>query len=155
MTRKAAPEAVPRAAHLGRQGAAPEIGCPLDVLFEAEQRGLDPVEVLSRRIAEPGTQAPVPQYAVDIVEGVVAHLERIDEVLATHSHGWTVGHMPAVDRNLLRVGAWEILYNDDVPDAVAVSQAVALAEELSTDDSPSFVNGLLARVVELKPTLLA
>ena len=127
----------------------------LDVLFEAEQRGLDPVEVLSRRIAEPGTQAPVPQYAVDIVEGIVAHLERIDEVLATHSHGWTVGRMPAVDRNLLRVGAWEILYNDDVPDAVAVSQAVALAEELSTDDSPSFVNGLLARVVELKPTLLA
>jgi len=127
----------------------------LDVLFEAEQRGLDPMQVLSRRIAEPGTQAPVPQYAVEIVEGVVAHLDRIDEVLATHSHGWTVGRMPAVDRTLLRVGAWEILFNDDVPDAVAVSQAVALAEELSTDESPSFVNGLLARVVELKPTLLA
>ncbi len=127
----------------------------LDVLFEAEQRGLDPLEVLSRRIAEPGTQAPVPQYAADIVEGVVAHLERIDEVLATHSHGWTVARMPAVDRNLLRLGAWEILYNDEVPDLVAVAQAVALAEELSTDESPSFVNGLLARIVELKPTLLA
>ncbi|OJV80300.1 MAG: transcription antitermination factor NusB [Cellulomonas sp. 73-92] len=127
----------------------------LDVLFEADQRGLDPLTVLARRIAEPGTQAPVPQYSVDLVEGVVAHLERIDEVLATHSHGWTVARMPAVDRSLLRVGAWEILYNDEVPDAVAVAEAVALAEELSTDESPSFVNGLLARIVELKPTLLA
>ena len=127
----------------------------LDVLFEADQRGLDPVTVLARRIAEPGTQAPVPQYSVDLVEGVVEHLERIDEVLATHSHGWSVARMPAVDRSLLRLGAWEILYNDDVPDAVAVSEAVALAEELSTDESPSFVNGLLARIVELKPTLLA
>ena len=127
----------------------------LDVLFEADQRGLDPLTVLARRIAEPGTQAPVPQYSVDLVEGVVGHLERIDEVLATHSHGWTVARMPAVDRSLLRVGAWEILYNDEVPDAVAVSEAVTLAEELSTDESPSFVNGLLARVVELKPTLLA
>ena len=127
----------------------------LDVLFQADQRGLDPLTVLARRIAEPGTQAPVPQYSVDLVEGVVAHLERIDEVLATHSHGWTVARMPAVDRSLLRVGAWEILYNDEVPDAVAVSEAVALAEELSTDESPSFVNGLLARIVDLKPTLLA
>lgn len=127
----------------------------LDVLFEADQRGLDPLTVLARRIAEPGAQAPVPQYSVDLVEGVVAHLERIDEVLATHSHGWTVARMPAVDRSLLRVGAWEILYNDEVPDAVAVAEAVALADELSTDESPSFVNGLLARIVELKPTLLA
>ncbi len=127
----------------------------LDVLFEADQRDLDPLTVLARRIADPATQSPVPQYTVDIVEGVVAHLERIDEVLATHSHGWTVARMPAVDRGLLRVGAWEILYNDDVPDAVAVSEAVSLAEELSTDESPSFVNGLLARIVDLKPTLLA
>lgn len=127
----------------------------LDVLFEAEQRGIDPFVVLQRRIAEPGTQAPMPQYAVDVVEGVVAHLERIDEVLASHSHGWTVPRMPAVDRNLLRLGAWEILYNDDVPDGVAVSEAVELASTLSTDESPAFVNGLLARIVELKPTLLA
>ena len=127
----------------------------LDVLFEADQRGLDPLTVLARRIADPGTQAPIPQYSVELVEGVVAHQERIDEVLATHSHGWTIARMPAVDRSLLRVGAWEILYNDEVPDAVAVSEAVALAEELSTDESPTFVNGLLARIVELKPTLLA
>jgi N utilization substance protein B len=127
----------------------------VDVLFEADQRGLDVLEVLARRIAEPGTEAALPQYAVELVEGVAARRERIDEILETHSHGWTVERMPAVDRALLRVGTWEVLYNDDVPDAVAVSEAVELAGTLSTDDSPAFVNGLLGRVVDLKPTLLA
>ncbi|WP_019137120.1 transcription antitermination factor NusB [Cellulomonas massiliensis] len=127
----------------------------VDVLFEADQRGLDVLEVLARRIAEPGTEAALPQYAVELVEGVAERRERIDEILATHSHGWTVERMPAVDRALLRVGTWEVLYNDDVPDAVAVSEAVELAGTLSTDDSPAFVNGLLGRVVDLKPTLLA
>jgi N utilization substance protein B len=74
---------------------------------------------------------------------------------ATHSHGWTIERMPAVDRVLLRLGAWEILFNDDVPDAVAVDEAVDLARALSTDESPAFVNGLLGRLVDLKPTLLA
>ncbi|MCL2465443.1 MAG: transcription antitermination factor NusB [Micrococcales bacterium] len=127
----------------------------LDVLFEADQRDLGPLAVLAQRIAEPGRQSPVPQYAVEIVEGVAAHAERIDEVLATHSHGWTVARMPAVDRGLLRIGTWEILYHDEVPDTVAIAEAVALAQELSTDESPAFVNGLLARVAELKPMLLA
>lgn len=127
----------------------------LDVLFEADQRGVDPAELLARRIVEPGTEAALPQYAVDLVEGVLDHRERIDEVLATHAHGWTIARMPAVDRALLRIGTWEVLFNDDVPDAVAVDEAVDLARALSTDDSPSFVNGLLGRIVELKPTLLA
>lgn len=86
---------------------------------------------------------------------MVAQRARIDEVLASHSHGWTIERMPAVDRALLRIGTWEILFNDDVPDAVAVSEAVELAKALSTDESPTFVNGLLGRVVELKPMLLA
>ncbi|ADG74736.1 NusB antitermination factor [Cellulomonas flavigena DSM 20109] len=127
----------------------------LDVLFEAEQRGLDVAELLAKRVVEPGTEASLPQYAVELVEGVLEHAERIDELLATHSHGWTVARMPAVDRALLRLGAWEILWNDDVPDAVAVDEAVSLARELSTDESPAFVNGLLGRLVVLKPTLLA
>lgn len=127
----------------------------LDVLFEAEQRGIPPLTLLAERLAHPGVQSAVPEYAVEIVEGVAAHLERIDEVLATHSHGWTVDRMPAVDRQLLRIGTWEVLYNDDVPDAVAVDEAVSLASELSTDESPAFVNGLLGRIVDLKPTLLA
>ncbi len=127
----------------------------LDVLFEADQRGVAVGELLARRVVEPGAETALPQYSVDLVEGVLAHRERIDEVLATHAHGWTIARMPAVDRALLRIGTWEILWNDDVPDAVAVDEAVGLARELSTDDSPSFVNGLLGRIVELKPTLLA
>jgi len=127
----------------------------LDVLFEADQRGLDPVTLLAQRIEQPGTEAALPQYSVDLVEGVVAHGDRIDEVLATYSHGWTIERMPAVDRALLRIGTWEILFNDEVPDVVAVDEAVDLARSLSTDESPAFVNGLLARIVDLKPTLLA
>jgi N utilization substance protein B len=127
----------------------------LDVLFEAEQRQLDPVRLLAQRITEPGTEAALPQYSVEIVEGVLAQQDRIDELLATHAHGWTLDRMPAVDRGLLRIGTWEVLYNDDVPDAVAVDEAVELARSLSTDDSPTFINGLLGRIVDLKPTLLA
>ena len=127
----------------------------LDVLFEADQRARDVTEVLAERLVLPGTQAALPQYAVDLVEGVVAERDRIDELIASYSHGWTIERMPAVDRAVLRIGAWEILFNDDVPDAVAVDEAVELARALSTDDSPTFVNGLLGRLVELKPTLLA
>ncbi|RYV52880.1 transcription antitermination factor NusB [Pengzhenrongella frigida] len=127
----------------------------LDVLFEAEQRQMDPVTLLAERIRESGTQTSLPQYSVEIVEGVVAEQDRIDELLATHAHGWTLDRMPAVDRALLRIGTWEVLYNDDVPDAVAVDEAVELARSLSTDDSPSFVNGLLGRILDLKPTILA
>ena len=96
---------------------------------------------------------PMSEYAISLVEGVVAHGERIDELLSTYAVGWTLDRMPAVDRNLLRIGTYEILYRDDVPDAVAISEAVSLARELSTDESPAFVNGLLARIAELKPTL--
>ncbi|RHA39241.1 transcription antitermination factor NusB [Cellulomonas rhizosphaerae] len=127
----------------------------LDVLFEADQRELAPIELLAQRIAQPGAETALPQYSVDLVEGVVAEQGRIDELLATHAHGWTIERMPAVDRALLRLGTWEILFNDDVPDAVAVDEAVELARSLSTDESPAFVNGLLGRIIDLKPTLLA
>ena len=126
----------------------------LDLLFEAEQRQRDPLTLLAERIAEPGTEAALPQYSVEIVEGVLAEREHIDELLSTHAHGWTLERMPAVDRAVLRIGAWEILFNDDVPDAVAVDEAVTMAKELSTDESPSFVNGLLGRLLELKPSLV-
>src|SRR5688572_12205255 len=104
----------------------------VDILFEAEQRGVDPQVLLADRVIEPHQEASVPQYTVELVEGALTHQERIDELLATYSHGWTVERMPAVDRALLRVGAWELLFNDDVPDAVAVDEAVDLARQLST-----------------------
>ena len=86
---------------------------------------------------------------------MVSQQAAIDEFLETYSQGWTLERMPSVDRIILRIGTWELLYNDDVPDGVAVSEAVALAKTLSTDESPSFINGLLGRLQQLKPSLLA
>lgn len=128
----------------------------VDILFEADQRpGTDLRDLLQERVRSSGAPAPLPQYAIDVVEGVYAHGDRIDEILSTYSRGWTLARMPAVDRAILRVGTWEILFNDEVPDAVAVDEAVDLATSLSTDDSPAFINGLLGRILELKPALLA
>jgi transcription antitermination protein NusB len=126
----------------------------LDLLFEAEQRGVNADALLAERIAKPTTQHPLTEYTVEIVRGVVAKWVQIDELLSTYSQGWTIERMPAVDRAILRIGAWEVVFSDAVPDAVAISEAVELAKSLSTDDSPNFVNGLLARLSEVKPTLV-
>ncbi|MCW2798549.1 MAG: transcription antitermination factor NusB [Aeromicrobium sp.] len=123
----------------------------LDILFESELQNLAPGGTLAERLAT--SEYPVNEYAVLLIEGVVLHRDRLDEILTENAVGWTLDRMPVVDRNLLRIGAFEILYVDDVPDAVAVSEAVGLASELSTDESPSFVNGLLSKIVELKPSL--
>ena len=125
----------------------------LDILFESELQSLPPGGTLAERLAS--SDYPVNDYAVLLVEGVAANRERLDEILAEHAVDWTLDRMPAVDRNLLRIGAYEVLYVDDVPDAVAVSEAVGLASDLSTEESASFVNGLLSRIVQLKPTLIA
>ena len=125
----------------------------VDLLFEAEQRGLNARDLLAERLAKPVTEAPLNQYTADLVEGVVAHWTDINELLATNSQGWSLDRMPSVDRAILRLGAFEVLYAADVPESVAVAEAVELAKSLSTDDSPKFVNGLLARLAEVKPTL--
>ncbi|MET4096581.1 transcription antitermination factor NusB [Arthrobacter sp. UYCu712] len=125
----------------------------LDVLFEAEQRSASAFDVLKARREQ--TDQIINPYTLEIVEGVVSHQVAIDEFLETYSQGWTLERMPSVDRIILRIGTWELLYNDDVPDGVAVSEAVALAKTLSTDESPSFINGLLGRLQQLKPSLLA
>lgn len=125
----------------------------LDVLFEAEQRSVSPLEAM--RLRRETTDITVNEYTLTLIEGVMAQGERIDEILSTYAKGWTLDRMPAVDRTILRLGAWELLYNDDVPDAVAVSEAVATAKVFSTDDSPEFINGLLGRIQQLKDTLLA
>ncbi len=96
------------------------------------------------------TSPPVSAYAAELVRGVQEHRDQIDEMLAAHSAGWTLDRMPAVDRNILRIGAYELIWAADVPDAVAISEAVLLARELSTDSSPAFINGLLARLLELR-----
>lgn len=125
----------------------------LDVLFEAEQRDVSPLEAM--RLRRETTDITVNDYTLTLIEGVMAHGERIDEILSTYAKGWTLDRMPSVDRTILRLGTWELLYNDDVPDGVAVAEAVATAQVFSTDDSPEFINGLLGRIQQLKPTLLA
>jgi transcription antitermination protein NusB len=123
----------------------------LDILFESELRGLPTLELLSER--QSLGDVPVQPYAAELVRGVASHSERIDELISWNLVDWTLERMPAVDRNILRIGVYELLWAADVPDAVAISEAVALAQDLSTDNSPSFVNGVLARIKAEKPTL--
>jgi N utilization substance protein B len=123
----------------------------VDLLYEADLRGCDPLATLAERIAlgEP----PVHDYTGDLVRGVAAHHERIDELLAGYAEGWTIERMPGVDRAVLRIGVFELLWRADVPDAVAIDEAVELAKTLSTDESPRFVNGVLARILRDRPAL--
>ena len=123
----------------------------LDVLYEADMRGVPAVDVLDAKVES--VDSPVNPYTSELVWGVMEHVDRIDELLSTYSQGWSLDRMPAVDRNLLRIGTYEILWSADVPAAVAISEAVGLAKSLSTDESPSFINGLLARILEVKPQL--
>src|SRR6478672_4557198 len=121
----------------------------VDVLYEAAQREGDALQTLKDRLVQ--ADPPVPEYAVELVEGVVANRPRIDELLSTYAEDWTLDRMPPVDLAILRLGTYELLWRDDVP--VAVGEAVDLAVSLSTDESPAFVNGLLARILSLKPSL--
>ncbi|MBM9622721.1 transcription antitermination factor NusB [Streptomyces zhihengii] len=126
------------------------------ILFEADQRGASVQTVLAdwvRHARSDDRQPPVAEYTMDLVEGYAAHADRIDELIATYAVGWTLDRMPVVDRNILRLGAYELVWVDETPDAVVIDEAVQLAKEFSTDDSPSFVNGLLGRFKDLKPSL--
>ena len=124
----------------------------LDVLYSADMRSESLEDALARVTAD--AEAPTNPYTATLVRGVAQHLPRIDEVLEQFSTDWTLSRMPAVDRNVLRMGVWELLWAEDVPDTVAVTEAMALVRELSTDESPSFVNGILGAIQRSKPTLV-
>lgn len=121
------------------------------MLFQADVRGVDLAEIVAaeakRAAGEPDRMGSW-LYAREIVDGVSDHREEIDELIASYAQGWTIDRMPNVDRALLRLSAWEILHNDEVPAAVAIDEAVELAKEYSTDDSGRFVNGVLGRIAE-------
>jgi N utilization substance protein B len=121
----------------------------LDILFQADVRGDEPRTILAaeakRAASEPAREASW-LYAREIVDGVIDNREAIDEQITTFAKDWSLARMSAVDRALLRIGVWELLYNDEVPAGVAIDEAVELAKEFSTDDSGSFVHGVLARV---------
>jgi N utilization substance protein B len=131
------------------------------ILFEADHRGVTPQEVLAdwvrraQQVPRDEGTPPVGEYTMELVDGYGRHAARIDELIASYAVGWTLDRMPVVDRNLLRLGAYELIWEDGVPDAVVLDEVVQLAKEFSGDDSPGFVNGLLARLQELKPSLRA
>ena len=125
----------------------------LDILFESEVRGLRLGATLDERMA--AADPPLNEYTLTLVRGVAERQARIDELIASYAQGWSLERMPAVDRNALRIGVYEILYVDDVPDAVAVSEAMNLVRDLSTDESPAYVNGVLGNIVRNKPALSA
>ena len=130
----------------------------LDVLYAAEARGVNPLIVLAERMQVPTgsdlhSYSPMGDYAESVVRGVVEHQHRIDTLLSEHSRGWTLERMPAVDRAILRIAVYELLYSLDVPPAVVVNEAVDSAKLLSTDDSPKFVNGVLGGIAVITPEL--
>ena len=126
------------------------------ILFEADQRDASVQEVLADQVRlarSDDRQPPVSDFTMQLVEGYASHVHRIDELIATYAVDWDLDRMPVADRNIVRLGAYELIWEDGTPDAVAIDEAVQLAKEFSTDDSPSFVNGLLARFKDLKPNL--
>ncbi len=128
----------------------------VDAVFAADIRGKSPVELLEDTLeqnAERQNQDVIFAYAKQIVDGIVSHKDEIDAYLEAYSQGWTIDRMPTLDRAIMRVATWEIVYNDDVPDSVAVNEAVELAKEYSTDDSPAFINGLLNKIASTKTAL--
>lgn len=130
----------------------------MDLLFEAEARGLTAAEVAAGRTelarVQPDVE-PLNPYTVTVANGVAEHAAHIDDLISSHLQGWTLERLPAVDRSILRVAVWELLHAEDVPEPVAVDEAVELAKELSTDDSPGFVNGVLGQVMLVTPQIRA
>ncbi len=124
----------------------------LDVLYAADARGADPLDVLSERI-DSEEAAPLGEYAETLVRGYAAHAGRIDDLLSEHAEGWTVDRMPAVDRAILRIAVYELVYSADVPAPVAIDEAVEMAKTLSTDNSPRFINGVLGQILTITPQL--
>ena len=122
----------------------------LDLLFEADMRGVLAVDLLWERAVEDLSQA---EYVRTLVNGVGEHLVKIDELIHTYAEGWDMDRMPTIDRNLLRIALYEILWSQSVDDKVAVSEAVEIAQELSTKDSAAYINGVLGRVIVLKSVI--
>lgn len=121
----------------------------LDVLYEADLRDLPPSQVLRAYLERIGPPRPDHlDYAIGLVEGVAEHLDRIDELIASYAEGWAIDRMPVIDRNLARIAVYELLYVPEIDDPVAITEAVELAKQMSTDDSPRFLNGILGRIAE-------
>ncbi|RFD80249.1 nitrogen utilization protein B [Gardnerella vaginalis] len=127
----------------------------LNTLYEADEKNQNILSLLEERVKEPGAQTPLPEYAIEIVRGVGERRNRIDKTLNRYSTGWKVGRMAVIDRNILRIAVWEILLNEEIPDKVAIDEAIALAKVYSDDEAIAFIHGLLSAIVADKDACLA
>lgn len=127
----------------------------LDILYEADIRGTQPLEILaSRDVIEDGPDArPIRDYTRELINGVSEHRRKIDELIATYAQGWDMDRLPAVDRNIMRLALFEILWSQDLADAIAIDEALSLAKELSTDESAGYIHGVLGRIAAIKDGL--
>ena len=127
----------------------------LDILYEADIRSVNPSAILEARdVVEEGPDArPIREFTRELVGGVVAHTRKIDELISTYAQGWDMDRLAAVDRNILRLGIYEIIWSDEVADGIAIDEAISLAQELSTDDSSTFIHGLLGKISTIKDSV--
>jgi N utilization substance protein B len=127
----------------------------LDLLYEGDIRGQEPADLLALRdVVEEGPDSrPIREYTKELISGIADNRRKIDELISTYAQGWDMDRLPAVDRNILRLGIYEILWCKDLDDAVAIDEALNLARELSTDDSAGYIHGVLGRISNIKESL--
>lgn len=127
----------------------------LDILFETDIRGTSPMDLLTTRlVVEEGEDArPIREYTRELIVGVSEHRRKIDELISTYARGWDMDRLPTVDRNVLRLAIYELLWCESIPDAVAIDEAINLAKELSTDESAGYIHGVLGRISSIKAEL--
>lgn len=127
----------------------------LDILYESDIRSSDALATLeSRDVIEEGPDArPIRDFTRELISGVTSNKRKIDELIATYAQGWDMDRLAAVDRNILRLGIYEIIWNDDLADGIAIDEAITLAKDLSTDDSATFIHGLLGKISSIKESV--
>jgi N utilization substance protein B len=127
----------------------------LDILYESDIRSSDALAILeSRDIAEEGPDArPIREYTRELITGVTANIRKVDELIATYAQGWDMDRLAAVDRNILRLGIFEIIWSDELADGIAIDEAITLAKDLSTEDSATFIHGLLGKISSIKESV--
>lgn len=126
----------------------------LDLLYEADIRKLSPLHVLENRPVEEGPDArPTRDYTKSLIEGIEQNRRKIDELITTYAQGWDMDRLPAVDRNILRLAIYEIVWLDELADAIAIDEALTLAKDLSTEESAGYIHGVLGRIASLKESI--
>lgn len=127
----------------------------LDLLYEADIRGVSAADLLANRVAtEEGPEArPIREFTRDLIAGITANKRKIDELIATYAQGWDMDRLPAVDRNILRLGIYEIVWTPELSESIAIDEALTLAKELSTEESSGYIHGVLGKISQIKESI--